>query len=220
MTGKHTNIILSFLVVGHTKFSPDWCFGLFKRKFRRTKVSSITDAAQCVIDSAECNSVQLVCTEDGRTLVPNYDWTDFFVPHMKKVQGIKKLHHFRFTSLEPGVVYVKEHADTPERKIELLKQNWCPDLQALPVVIEPKGLSAKRQWYLYDSIRTFCPEDAKDVTCPLPLVPKPDSRVGTPVHDIDLGTDETPPPPKKPKKRNCTICGQEGHNRQSCKNKN
>ncbi len=26
-----THITLSFLVVGHTKFSPDWCFGLVKR---------------------------------------------------------------------------------------------------------------------------------------------------------------------------------------------
>jgi hypothetical protein len=29
MTGRHTKILLSFLVVGHAKFAPDWCFGLF-----------------------------------------------------------------------------------------------------------------------------------------------------------------------------------------------
>ncbi len=33
MTGRHTNITLSFLVVGHTKFAPDACFGLFDRLF-------------------------------------------------------------------------------------------------------------------------------------------------------------------------------------------
>ena len=38
LAGLHDEIELSFLVVGHTKFSPDWCFGLFKRAFRRTKV--------------------------------------------------------------------------------------------------------------------------------------------------------------------------------------
>ena len=27
MTGQHTQITLSFLVPGHTKFAPDWCFG-------------------------------------------------------------------------------------------------------------------------------------------------------------------------------------------------
>ena len=30
MTGRHTQITLSFLVVGHTIFAPDCCFGLFK----------------------------------------------------------------------------------------------------------------------------------------------------------------------------------------------
>ena len=33
LVGLHKEIILSFLPVGHTKFSPDWCFGLLKQKF-------------------------------------------------------------------------------------------------------------------------------------------------------------------------------------------
>ena len=36
ITNRHTNITLSFLPVGHTKFAPDWCFGLFKCSYRRT----------------------------------------------------------------------------------------------------------------------------------------------------------------------------------------
>ena len=32
LTGLHENIILSFMVAGHTKFSPDWCFGLLKKR--------------------------------------------------------------------------------------------------------------------------------------------------------------------------------------------
>ena len=43
LTGRHTKITLSFLIVGHTKFSPDACFGLFKRLFRRTKVGSLQE---------------------------------------------------------------------------------------------------------------------------------------------------------------------------------
>ena len=33
---------LSFLVVGHTKFSPDWCFGLIKRLYRRTDITEVS----------------------------------------------------------------------------------------------------------------------------------------------------------------------------------
>ena len=41
LTKRHTHITLSFLSVGHTKFSPDWCFGLFIRLYRRTRVESV-----------------------------------------------------------------------------------------------------------------------------------------------------------------------------------
>ena len=164
ITHRHT---LSFLIVGHTKFAPDWCFGLFKRQFRRTNIGSLRAITQVVNDSAECNVPQLVCDENGGTIVPTYDWTTFFAPHLKKLIGIKKYHHFRFTSSEPGVVYVKEHADTAEVRMDLNKSStpWVPDKDELPSVVSPKGLSAERQWYLYDHIRPFCPDSDKDITC-------------------------------------------------------
>ena len=33
VTGLHQSIYLHFMIAGHTKFSPDACFGLIKRKF-------------------------------------------------------------------------------------------------------------------------------------------------------------------------------------------
>ena len=36
MTGLHHAVEYNFLLAGHTKFSPDWCFGLMKQKTRRT----------------------------------------------------------------------------------------------------------------------------------------------------------------------------------------
>ena len=84
ITGRHTDITRSFLVVGHTKFSPDWCFGLLKRLYRRTKVGSLQVIAQVVNKSAECNHAQLVVSEDGSRLVPIFDWTSFFALHFKR----------------------------------------------------------------------------------------------------------------------------------------
>ena len=40
LTGLHQSISLHFMIAGHNKFSPDACFGLIKRNFRRTNVSS------------------------------------------------------------------------------------------------------------------------------------------------------------------------------------
>ena len=79
----HTGQI-TLLPVGHAKFAPDWCFGLFKRQYRRTKVGSLQAIAGAINATAECNHSQLVSQEDGSTIVSTYDWTDFFAPRMKK----------------------------------------------------------------------------------------------------------------------------------------
>ena len=225
-------LTLSFLVVGHTKFAPDWCFGLFKQSYRRTRVGCLGSIAEVVNKSAECNFAQLCSTEDAGVIVPTYDWTTFFAPHLKKISGIKKYYHFRFESSEPGVVYVKERINSPnEEKISLLKESpskekWSPEVNVLPEIIEPKGLSVERQWYLYEHIREFCPDEDKDVTCPKPSVPKPNSRAGTP--DPSSVLVRPPPPtstlpstsgPPAKKQRICGICKKGGHNSRTCPNK-
>ena len=220
MTGRHTQITLSFLVVGHTKFSPDWCFGLFKRLYRRTKLGSLQAIAQVVNNSAQCNFAQLVCTEDGTTVVPVFDWSSFFATRFRKLPGIKKIHHLRFPSSDPGVVYVKTHSDEEEVKFNLLKKSsqMSPDPSEYPERVQPKGLSAERQWYLFDQIREFCPEGDRDVTCPRPSVPKPGSRAGTPVAEGTNEEEVVASPPAK-KSRRCGTCREEGHNSRSCPNK-
>ena len=54
MAGLHTKVTMS-LVVGHTKFVPDWCFGLLKRLCRRMKTGSLADIVQIVDEFAVCN---------------------------------------------------------------------------------------------------------------------------------------------------------------------
>ena len=219
LTSRHTNITLSFLPVGHTKFSPDWCFGLFKRQYRRTKVSSLQSIAEVVNNSAECNHAQLVSREDGTTIAPTYDWADFFATRFKKITGIKKYHHFRMSSSAPGCVFVKEQYDSREEKLELLKEPWNPSADTLPSVIPPRGLSLERQWYLHEQIRPFCAEEDKDTTCPRPSAPKPaGSRAGTPhLPDRTLADQEetagTPPPKRR---RVCGICKEPGHDKRNC----
>ena len=43
LTGRHKSISLNFLITGHTKFAPDWCFGLLKQKLRKEPVSSLKE---------------------------------------------------------------------------------------------------------------------------------------------------------------------------------
>ena len=72
LVGLNETITLSFLVVGHTKFSPDWCFGLFKQAYRRAKIGCLEDIVKVVESSAVVNHAQLVGTQDGKVVVPTY----------------------------------------------------------------------------------------------------------------------------------------------------
>ena len=74
----HKEITMSFLLVGHTKFSPDWCFGLFKQLYRQTNVGSIYDIAEVFKRrSASVNHPQLIGEYNGTTHVEMYDWSSF-----------------------------------------------------------------------------------------------------------------------------------------------
>ena len=105
-SGQHKEITLSFMIPGHTKFSPDWCFGLLKKKYRRTKVGGLTDLVGVVNESANVNVAQPTGREDGSALVTTYDWQEYFKTFCTEVPGIKKLHHLRFDSAHTGCIFV------------------------------------------------------------------------------------------------------------------
>ena len=43
LAGLHDEVEMNFLVAGHTKFSCNLCFGLLKKRYRRTRASSLED---------------------------------------------------------------------------------------------------------------------------------------------------------------------------------
>ena len=116
-TELHHNINYSFLIAGHTKLGPDRCFGMLKKSYKVSFISSIYELARMVDTSSNTgvNKAQLVATHDGRVIVPVYDWSTFLGQYFKKIPNIKKLHHFRFSNNEPGVVYCRAYSSSPEQ---------------------------------------------------------------------------------------------------------
>ena len=148
LTGLQEEVKLSFLPVGHTKFAPDWCFGMAKQSFRRTKVNCLDDIANSVSSLSFVNVPQLVGTLDGTCCVPTYNWSEYFEQYTIKsaLKGITKLHHFRFDSNSPGAVYVKERSSDSKHQITLTKDTfWHPSVNNLPDVVVPPGLSLEWQ---------------------------------------------------------------------------
>ena len=170
LAGLHTSICLSFLPVGHTKFSPDWCFGLFKQRYRKTKIGRLLDIAEVVDNSAKCNVPQLVAEQDGSLLVQTHDWTKHLSPHFNRIKNIKGFGHFSFASEHPGKVFIRQYSDSTPHEVQLLKDGWMPTHQNIPEEVKPTGLSAERQQYLFEKIREFCPTSVQDEVCPKPTL--------------------------------------------------
>ena len=75
LTGKHMSCSIHFMMVGHTRFSSDQYFGLIKRKYRKTRISSITQLSQVVLESTQSgmNRVQLAFDHKTQQRVKCYD---------------------------------------------------------------------------------------------------------------------------------------------------
>ena len=168
MVGLHRQITLSFLIVGHTKSAPDWCFGLMKQRFRRTMVSNLRDLESVVNCSAEVNVAQLVGTQLGEVVVPTYNWSGMFAGRLRKLkhQTIPSLLHVILSTWLCGR---EERVRFRERAILTSDEQQLGAISA--AVVPPSGLSLKRQWYLYNSIRMYCPQEVQDKVCPLSLTP-------------------------------------------------
>ena len=73
--GLPEEVTLSFVITGHTKFSPDWCFGLRRKKYRRTLVGGLrrTQVGR-LSDRFGCCREQ-VCSGQRRTIDWLRQWT-------------------------------------------------------------------------------------------------------------------------------------------------
>ena len=104
LTGLHMSACISFMVAGHTKFAPDWGFGLLKRKMRRTVLSSQADIEVACKASSVCNLVQCVGTQDDQVIVPCYDRATFFHDAYKPIVGLLSFHSFAVSAEAPSVM--------------------------------------------------------------------------------------------------------------------
>ena len=175
MTGLNNKITLSFMLPGHTKFSPDGYFGLLKSKYRKSNIDDLQDLVDCTINSSKNNKTipQVYGKHLGykKNCYEYKDWPHFLEKYFNPVNGILKYSYFEFYSNKPGKIYLKEMIEAKEFKEEaILKDNlYRFSKDELPSVITPKGLDEERKQYLYKEIRGFvrCPEK-QNITCPKP----------------------------------------------------
>ena len=88
VTGHHQQIPLYFMVPGHTKFGPDWAFGLAKKKLCRSELHCLSDIADAIEASSKVNRAQLCGHENGQVVVYTYDWATFSSPIFKRLSSL------------------------------------------------------------------------------------------------------------------------------------
>ena len=168
MNRLHHTINYAFLLPGHTKFAPDWCFGLVKQKTRRTFISSLFDIARAVEESASVIVAELAGLHNGTVRIQTYDWVTYLGQYFKKIPQIKTYHHFRFDKEYPGTVFCKQYWNSEEKAVNLLKSKHnLPRPGRLPTIVNPQGISREHAEYLLKEIREFCRDGTEDLVTPV-----------------------------------------------------
>ena len=141
-------------------------FGHIRKLFRRSDVDAYSQMVDVVQKSAASN-VAIPYQLNGAPTWEWRDWKQFLSCNFKAVRHIRKYHHFRFSSKNPGCVFLQESVDSQETKVTILRHEIAnPDER--PRLLTPPGLSKDRQMYLYKTVRQYVRPWHQDEVCPPP----------------------------------------------------
>ncbi|RGB22609.1 hypothetical protein C1646_775819, partial [Rhizophagus diaphanus] len=143
-SGLHSQITYSFMVAGHTKFSPDGFFGLLKLKLQRSEVDNLDDLVEVIekLTIRGFNKVQTIYDKNKNRVVHFYNWTEFLSKYFKSIPNILQYHHFILHKDNIGKVEVKKKIDENTQTINIMKSN---KIIGFLQEIFPKGLSNERK---------------------------------------------------------------------------
>ena len=175
ITGQHDRIQLNFMLPGHTKFRPDYYFGLFKKHYhRQDRIDDMEDLADCV---RQCGQ-NVTCVPQLYQDWKYYDWNAYLGQWFGPLVGIGRCYAFEFDREHPGVMIMKAMpSDTNPIQVTMLRAGVTLQVirdayqsQKMPPTIEPNGLSLQRSLYLYEKVREYVLDPRKrDSVCPKPL---------------------------------------------------
>jgi hypothetical protein len=178
LSSLHSTIEMSFLVVGHTKFSPDSHFGFIRKQYRHSNIYTYDQLAN-VIDTSTQHGYNHCHRDNGLGGITYRNWSDWLSKYFKVIPNITSYHHFRMNSIDNGYVYLKKDIDTQEEKINIIKvsHDFNTRREYPSDVLRPSGLTAERQWYLYEQIRQHIPNEVdKNDTAPKPKCIRPKQK--------------------------------------------
>ncbi|XP_045559574.1 uncharacterized protein [Salmo salar] len=158
----HHSLDLHFLITGHTKFAPDWCFDLIKPRFRKPRVNTLSEISR-VCEGQHCDRGQHPTAGwigGWYGAGGSYGWQQHLTLYFRPLPQVKQYQHFRASMLWNLLLL-------SPRSVRLRNTDILPPIDGLPVQAPPV-LGTVRQTYLFEKIREVCDEEAMDITCPAP----------------------------------------------------
>lgn len=86
----------------HGRCLVDAGFANIKRLYHRTDVDSLSGLVDVINRSAKSNRSVTYLNDAGEHNWEWFDWKTFISQYFGPVRGIRKMHHFRFSSSFPG----------------------------------------------------------------------------------------------------------------------
>ena len=120
MVGLSRSITLSFMVVGHTKFTPDSCFGLVKQWYQKTHVECLSDIVDIVNNFGYINHARLVYTQDGQVLVQCTTSRHISLLTLRRYQKSKgSINSYFQQIIQERSIICKLYSDSEETKLDV-----------------------------------------------------------------------------------------------------
>ena len=123
-TELHQSIKYSLLIAGHSKFGLDRCLGILKKAYKISFILSIYElfffCEWWTPQATRVNKAQLVSTQDGRVIVPAYDWCTFLGQYFKKISPLQMFRGWTSCWLLPRIFNI------PGTNV-CLTEGWCCD---------------------------------------------------------------------------------------------
>lgn len=144
---RHQEIQVYFMVVGHTKFSPDSHFGSIKKKIKSSECQSVLDLTGDLglIRQSAINNIDITY-KDPTTKQVNFEWKNwkaYLSPTFRECVGISGWHIVKIPS-DSNLIHVSEGIGKEFKDYPIVEDNFTFNTQDKPNVIKPDGLTASR----------------------------------------------------------------------------
>lgn len=159
----------------HTKFNPDWYFGIWKVKWRSSTANTMNKSAATVRRSPHIGHDIPQLVSDLQKPVVFGDWKSYLQRYFRLIENIRSYRYFWVKTVTTGVVECKEFCNSVPISVNLLKdRNIIRSIyDPLPQDILAPDFVPRRRGYLFEEIPEHCRSPtSKDTSCPTPAVPK------------------------------------------------